>query len=315
LLNAVVRFSSLHNIPTDQIEDSQPVTSIARIPGKQTISLNDMFYKLSQLRKYALISYQLSLRLSTEVTTFQQSTVRAFAHKSLSQQFSESIAIVAKVCNNAIIALAPNFQSPLMPTERLSQHPASWVRTAVASNVYTAPELLRALCHDENISVRLAAAFNSSCPIECLEELAKSTEWEIRLGLVSQLDLCEEILVALTKHRNPYLVNQAELALTALEMERRLEKAQIRPAGSDNFKIGTLLVDANLITLTELQKALTCSQKHNIKIGRTLLQVGLVSSDSLFQALSLQTQLRSDEISIAKALSILSNRKSKKKES
>lgn len=192
-----------------------------------------------------------------------------------------------------------------MQIERLSQHPASWVRVAVASNVYTAPELLRTLCRDEQVSVRIAAAFNSACPIDCLEELADSDDWDNRLGLVTQLDLCEEILVALTQHRNPYLVSQAQVALTALELERRLERIIVRSDGGDQHKLGALLLDAKLVKLTELLRALRLSHQHNVKIGRILLQVGLVSSDRIFQALSLQSQLRNHEISLDRALSDL----------
>ncbi|MBS1955445.1 MAG: hypothetical protein JST89_14775 [Cyanobacteria bacterium SZAS-4] len=192
-----------------------------------------------------------------------------------------------------------------MPNERLSQHPASWIRTAVAANVYTAPDLLRTLCRDKNISVRLAAAFNTSCPIDCLNELAESDDWESRLGLVTQLDLCEEILLALTNHRNPYLVKQARLAVTALELEQRLEKIQMLNDRGDKFKLGMLLVDAKIIELKDLSAALELSSRHNIKIGRTLLQVGLVSSDMLFRALSLQSQLRNREIAREEALMAL----------
>ncbi len=183
---------------------------------------------------------------------------------------------------------------------------SSFVRAALAANLRTPADTLRVLAADSNLSVKLAAAFNPSCPLDSLEKLAESTDWPIRLGLSAELDLCEEILQALVKHRNPYLRSQARQALTALEMEKQLKLLNL---GRTIFqhKLGALLIEANRLNKIQLNLALELGEKYGLKLGQVLVRVGLIDSKTIVEALQIQWLIQTGETDLASGINRLAS--------
>lgn len=180
--------------------------------------------------------------------------------------------------------------------EALSQHSSSQIRTILASSHDTPPEVLRVLARDSSSSVKLAAALNPSCPLDTLECLSTDPDWSMRLGLANQLDVCDEILSALLKHRNPYLAAQTRYAIAAAVFERQLKEQNISPATGPRYKLGELLVEAKELPADGLEIALNLVKVHNLRLGRVLLQTEMVEAPVLLKALKLQTLLRTGKI-------------------
>lgn len=178
--------------------------------------------------------------------------------------------------------------------DELCLNSSSFVRAALAANLRTPANTLRVLSEDSNLSVKLAAAFNPSCPLDCLEKLAGSTDWTIRLGLITELDLCEEILQALVQHRNPYLRSQARQALTAIKMEKQLKLLNLGHAIFVH-KLGSLLVDAQKLNKGQLTLALEFGEKYGLKLGQVLMRVGLIDSTIIVEALHVQWLIHTGE--------------------
>jgi hypothetical protein len=174
----------------------------------------------------------------------------------------------------------------------LAQHSSSYVRASLASNPETPQDVIRQLAKDENSSVQLAAALNPSCPVDVLESLSRDPDWNVRLALANQLDVCEDILLALVDHKNPYLAAQSRYALAALEFEKKLkELAPVLAPGAD-YKLGELLVASKQISQDDLSSAIEAGRTFQLRLGRVLLQAGVVRSAVIIEALRLQSSLR-----------------------
>lgn len=191
--------------------------------------------------------------------------------------------------------------------EALAQHSSSQVRTVLASNRETPPEVLRLLAHDTNSSVKLAAALNPSCPLDILENLSVDADWSIRLGLVNQLDVCDEILTALLTHRNPYLAAQSKHAIVAKTFERNLKEQEICFVQGAKYKLGELLVGAKKLSPDHLTSALKFARDHHLRLGRVLLQTELIQAPMLIEALRLQALLRREKIEFAGVYETIAN--------
>ena len=183
--------------------------------------------------------------------------------------------------------------------EALAQHSSSQVRTVLASSKDTPPEVLRLLASDSNSSVKLAAALNPACPLDILESLAVDADWTIRLGLANQLDVCDEILSALLTHRNPYLAAQSKHAIAAKAFERKLKEQHVVLVRGAKYKLGELLVGANVLSSEHLESALKLGREHHLRLGRVLLQTELIQAPILVESLRLQALLRTEKIEFA----------------
>jgi hypothetical protein len=190
--------------------------------------------------------------------------------------------------------------------EALAMHSCSRIRAIVASSDKTPAAVLRSLAKDPDSSVKLAAALNPICPLDVLETLAVDTDWSVRLGLAAELDVCEDILEALLTHKNPYLAAQSRHALNALALERTLKELDICGKPGSIHRLGELLVGAKIAETQQLSRALELARSRGLRLGRVLLQIGLVPALAIIEALRLQALLRRDEITIADATSILS---------
>ncbi len=190
--------------------------------------------------------------------------------------------------------------------ELLARHSSSRIRAVLAASDKTPADVLRMLASDHDTSVKLAAALNPTCPLDILESLSVDTDWSVRLGLATQLDVCEEILRALLTHRNPYLAAQSRHALNALELERKLRELNITFQSGSDFKLGELLVAANLISMEQLMQSLELARAHDLLLGRVLIQAGIVSSAVIIEALRLQGLLRRNAIEMDDAVVKLS---------
>jgi hypothetical protein len=194
--------------------------------------------------------------------------------------------------------------------EALAQHSSSYIRGALASNPTTPPEVLRLLVNDPNDSVKLAAALNPECPLDVLRSLSEASDWNIRIGLANQLDICDDILSALLTHRNPYLAAQSRYALSAAAFERKVKELEIVCVPGTKYKLGELLIAAKQISPDHLASALTLGQTHHLRLGRVLLQTGMVKASVLIEALRLQSLLRKESIDLADATKLLTHARS-----
>jgi hypothetical protein len=123
--------------------------------------------------------------------------------------------------------------------------------------------------------------------------------------LASQLDVCEDILLALATHKNPFLAAQSRHALNALALERKLKELNVTCQLGSTHKLGELLVGAKKVNTDQLSLALALCRSHGLRLGRVVLQVGIVSSAAIVEALRLQALLRRNEIALADATVIL----------
>jgi hypothetical protein len=187
-------------------------------------------------------------------------------------------------------------ESSFVDVEALAQHSSSRIRTILASSSTTPPAVLRLLATDKNSSVMLAVALNPACPLDVLEMLSRSSDRSTRLGLASQLDVCDEILSALVTHRNPYLASQSKHALEARAFEQKLRDGNVRCVKGNKYKLGELLVGAGQLSSEDLEVALKLSREHKLLLGRVLMQTGMVSPAVLHKALKFQMLLRTGEI-------------------
>ncbi len=190
--------------------------------------------------------------------------------------------------------------------ELLARHSSSRIRAVLAASDKTPPDVLRLLARDQDTSVKMATALNPTCPLDVLESLSVDSDWSIRLGLATQLDVSEEILRALLAHRNPYLAAQSLHALNAIDLERKVEELHISCRPAANHKLGELLVDAKKLGAEQLSHTLDLARLHGLRLGRVLLQAGIVSSATIVEALRLQSLLRRNEIDLIDATNILS---------
>ncbi|HEY9758191.1 MAG TPA: hypothetical protein V6C97_23700 [Oculatellaceae cyanobacterium] len=186
--------------------------------------------------------------------------------------------------------------------EALARHSSSQIRAVLASSQATPSSILRVLADDSEISVRLAAILNSACPIDVLEKLSNDPTPRIRLGLANQLDVCDDILLALSAHQNPYLAAQAKYAIAAAMFERKVEELQIPIVSTNEHQLGRLLVLSNLLTESDLKMALSEARSFNLRLGRVLLQLRLVKASLIVECLRLQWLLRSGEIDYSSAV-------------
>ena len=145
--------------------------------------------------------------------------------------------------------------------------------------------------------------------MDVLEKMSQDPDPKVRLGLANQLDMCDEILSALLTHRNPYVAVQAKYALAASVFERKLKELGIRAVSGCDHKLGELLVRAQQLVPENLDAALELGRQQNLRLGRVLLQAGLVSASVLVESLRLQALLRQKEIEERDVIQILRNGK------
>jgi hypothetical protein len=90
-----------------------------------------------------------------------------------------------------------------------------------------------------------------------------------------------------------------------------LNKAGYERTLKSSSRLGTLLVEAEIINQTQLDETQEMSYETGIPLGRMLCLNGIISEQRLALALELQRKLRDQEISKEEAVEILANRKSK----
>jgi hypothetical protein len=92
-----------------------------------------------------------------------------------------------------------------------------------------------------------------------------------------------------------------------LTLEQALGKAGITGQIASLSKLGTLLVDAQLISKQQLTEAQKTSLDTGIPIGRTLCLMGVLSSNMLAKVLVIQGRMRDQKISRDEAVKLLHN--------
>ncbi len=90
-----------------------------------------------------------------------------------------------------------------------------------------------------------------------------------------------------------------------------LNKAGYERTLKSSSRLGTLLVEAEIINQTQLDDTQEMSYETGIPLGRMLCLNGIISEQRLALALELQRKLRDSEISKEEAVDILANRKAK----
>lgn len=90
-----------------------------------------------------------------------------------------------------------------------------------------------------------------------------------------------------------------------------LNKAGFERKLQSSSRLGTLLVEGEIITQAQLDDTQEMSYETGIPLGRMLCLNGIISEQRLALALELQRRLRDQEITHEEAVDILANRKSK----
>jgi hypothetical protein len=90
-----------------------------------------------------------------------------------------------------------------------------------------------------------------------------------------------------------------------------LNKAGYERTLKSSSRLGTLLVEAEIISQAQLDDTQEMSYETGIPLGRMLCLNGIISEQRLALALELQRKLRDQEITKEEAVEILANRKSK----
>jgi len=90
-----------------------------------------------------------------------------------------------------------------------------------------------------------------------------------------------------------------------------LNKAGYERKLQSSSRLGTLLVESEIITPLQLDETQEMSYETGIPLGRMLCLNGIISEQRLALALELQRRLRDQEITHEEAVDILANRKSK----
>ncbi|MBX9952187.1 MAG: hypothetical protein K2Y39_23635 [Candidatus Obscuribacterales bacterium] len=90
-----------------------------------------------------------------------------------------------------------------------------------------------------------------------------------------------------------------------------LNKAGYERKLQSSSRLGTLLVESEIITQAQLDETQEMSYETGIPLGRMLCLNGIISEQRLALALELQRRLRDHEITHEEAVDILANRKSK----
>lgn len=90
-----------------------------------------------------------------------------------------------------------------------------------------------------------------------------------------------------------------------------LNKAGFERTLKSSSRLGTLLVEAEIINQTQLDDTQEMSYETGIPLGRMLCLNGIISEQRLALALELQRKLRDQEITKEDAVEILANRKAK----
>lgn len=93
-----------------------------------------------------------------------------------------------------------------------------------------------------------------------------------------------------------------------------LNKAGFERKLQSSSRLGTLLVEGEIITQAQLDDTQEMSYETGIPLGRMLCLNGIISEQRLALALELQRRLRDHEITHEEAVDILANRKSKNAE-
>lgn len=110
--------------------------------------------------------------------------------------------------------------------------------------------------------------------------LAAQKKTDKRLGtLLNEMGIVteEEILEALARQSNPSAPQR---------------KGQTGPASSEKNPIGNLLVNAGIISVTTLERALNAQKRTGKRLGSLLSEMGIVTENEVLEALSQQCQLR-----------------------
>ena len=96
-----------------------------------------------------------------------------------------------------------------------------------------------------------------------------------------------------------------------LPLGEALSKAGFERTLKSSSRLGTLLVEAGLITQVQLDETQDMSYETGIPLGRMLCLNGIISEQKLAQALELQRRLRDLEITKEEAVAILADRQQK----
>lgn len=173
------------------------------------------------------------------------------------------------------------------------------------------PETMR-LCE----LVSMSGLISRSDLIECLEvELFKHKQFGqvlLEQGLISQsqLDAAIELQGAVADEAlKPYQAAAAlrRVCFEAVNLYQAMSESKLDGAVGQEQKLGELLVAANVCSQETIDKVLDHSQRSAIKLGKSLLALGIVSESLLYTALRCQSLLRQGYFSSQQAVEVLAH--------
>lgn len=166
--------------------------------------------------------------------------------------------------------------------------------------------------------VLMAELLSPADLVECLEvELFKSKPFGqvmLEQGLISQSQLNAAIELQGAVADGLLSPMQAAFSLSrfcfdAIELYQAIAESKLKRDSmeTEEQRLGALLVAANVCSQEEMDKVLSQNQTGTIKLGKTLLALGLVKESMLYTALRCQSLLRQEFISAQQALSLITH--------
>ncbi len=186
----------------------------------------------------------------------------------------------------------------------LSQSTSPRVRCRLAANPKCPTTVLNDLAKDSNPEVRSAVGLNSATDFTLLDQLVADSSETVRFYLAGNAKLGDKRLRILMNDSNPYV---AERALTTVEtslLEEYLTMLNL-PATESRPLLGQLLVQANLLSDSDLKYALVEAKNVGIPLGNMLLAKRMASRYVLAEALLIQNLVGQKKLSFEEGVYFL----------
>jgi two-component system, NarL family, response regulator LiaR len=157
---------------------------------------------------------------------------------------------------------------------------------SAADNVQPAPFTENSTFEQPQKNMRLSIAEDPKTPLSVLKKLAQDED-----GLIQ---------------------DQAQKTMKVADLEINLVLEDFVAESGDNYKLGSLLVEAELLTESQLNELLRIAGEKKILLGHALARMNALPVETISSALILQSRLRRKEISESEMIATLKESRTEK---
>ncbi len=201
---------------------------------------------------------------------------------------------------------AGNPDTPAEELERIAAtRPTQVIRRRLAENPSTPITLLTELGGDADIDVRIGLGHNPSTPLWLRKKLARDDSATVRFSLAENPHTPVSVLNELEEDEHPHVQHQARRTIEVINMEMALAEEEYVTAEGDSHKLGTLLVEAKLLSQIQVNELLRIANEIGSPLGQALARHRALPKQSITKALMLQSKLRRQEITEVEAVETL----------